>query len=127
MKVGLILLLSSFLVALPGLVTACELRCASVPPVSHSQPIPISHCAGHAGENTSDFPSSAPAAGHHGCGGHALLIRGADPGGESGGRRVAPAPTTPISVSPQPVAGLTRLPEPASSPPLARSPSVLRL
>jgi hypothetical protein len=126
-KVALLLLLCAFLVALPGLVTACELRCASVPSVSHSRPVPVRHCGGHTESQTSDSPSSRPEPHHQDCGGHARLIQVTVPSAESWGACFTFPPSAPIPASPELVAGLTRLPKPASSPPLARKSGVLRL
>jgi hypothetical protein len=133
-KIVVVLMLSAFLVVLPALVSACELRCASVQSTSHAQstshtpPMPVTHCSGHPmGKTGSTTPVPAPATEHGGCGGHALLARGTVPALEFSSPLLASAPGIPIPASLELAAGLMRLPEPASSPPPRPSLSVLRL
>jgi hypothetical protein len=126
-KVALVLVPSTFLVFLPALVTACELRCASVGSASQPAPVRADHCSGHSAGKTTGSRSQAPASEHHSCGGHALLA--SDTVASVGLNRplVAIAPGTPIPPSLELTARMTRLPEPASSPPPGPILSVLRL
>lgn len=126
MKIAVVLALSVFLVVLPALVTACELRCASVGSTSQPAPMRADHCSGHSAGKTTTSRSQAPASEHH-CGGHALLAR--DTVASVGFNRplVAIAPGIPIPSSLELTARMTRLPEPASSPPPGPILSVLRL
>ena len=122
-KVAPVLALSAFLAVLPALVTACELRCASVQSTTQPSPMRANHCSGHSAGKT----SPAPASEHGDCGGHALLARGAVPAVELNGPALATAPGIPIPASLELAAGVTRLPEPTCSPPPGPNLSVLRL
>lgn len=127
MKIAIVLMLSAFLVVLPALVTACELRCASVQSTSPPPPMRANHCSGHTAGETTGSATPAPANDHGGCGGHALLARGTVAAVEFHSPLVATAPGIPIPASLELEARVPRLPDPASSPPPGPTLSVLRL
>ena len=122
-----VLALCAYLAALPGLITACELRCAAAAPFSDGQPMPAGHCGAHGGSEKSDSTPAKPRADHRDCAGHAQLIRGTVPATEPAASLLTFVFAGPIASSLDPAARWSGLPEPAARPPSDRVPRVLRL